>query len=85
MTDGRMLLIDEPSLGLAPIVIEQIYGVIGDLKEQGYTILLVEENASRVAALSNRIYLLDEGRIVWDGTGEELTGQRHLLETYLGS
>jgi branched-chain amino acid transport system ATP-binding protein len=84
LTGGRMLILDEPSLGLAPIVIDQIYGVIRDLKAQGRTILLVEENASRVIDLSDRIHLLDTGRIVWQGDGHALQLQPQILETYLG-
>ena len=84
MTGGRILLIDEPSLGLAPIVIDQIYEIITDLKESGRTILLVEENASRIIDLADRIHLLDTGQIVWAGDGEELHSNQQILETYLG-
>ncbi len=84
MTGGRILLIDEPSLGLAPLAIEQIYEVIANLKQRGRTILLVEENAERVLDLADRIYLLDDGRIVWQGAAEELADQEEILEAYLG-
>ncbi len=84
MTGGRILLIDEPSLGLAPLAIEQIYEVIASLKQRGRTILLVEENAERVLDLADRIYLLDDGRIVWQGAAEELADQEEILEAYLG-
>ncbi len=84
MAGGRVLLIDEPSLGLAPIVIEQIYQVIADLKAQGRTILLVEENASRVVELADHVHLLDNGEIVWNGPAGELVENDELLETYLG-
>jgi len=84
LTGGRILLLDEPSLGLAPAVIEQIYGIIGNLRRSGRTILLVEESVSRVIDLSARIYLLDTGRVVWEGDGKELQGQPQILETYLG-
>ena len=84
MTGGRILLIDEPSLGLAPIAIDQIYGLIRELKEAGTTILLVEENASRVADLADRIYLLDNGRFVWQGAAGELDLHDEIVETYLG-
>ena len=82
---ARILMLDEPSLGLAPIVIDQIYQVIQDLKSRGRTILLVEENVSRIIDLSARIHLLDTGRIVWQGDGRELEAQPQILETYLGS
>jgi branched-chain amino acid transport system ATP-binding protein len=84
MTGGRILLIDEPSLGLAPILIEQIYDLIVRLKKSGRTILLVEENASRVLEISDRIYLLDNGRFVWQGGADELALHEEILETYLG-
>lgn len=84
MAGGRLLMLDEPSLGLAPIVIEQIYQVIADLKASGRTILLVEENPMRVVDLAERVHLLDNGHIVWSGAGQELTQRSELLETYLG-
>ena len=84
MTGGKILMIDEPSLGLAPLVIEQIYQVIESLKASGRTILLVEENASRVEALAERVHLLDDGRIVWQGAASELASNDELLSTYLG-
>ncbi|MBM3518050.1 MAG: ABC transporter ATP-binding protein [Alphaproteobacteria bacterium] len=84
LTGGRLLMLDEPSLGLAPIVIDQIYEVIADLKRQGRTILLVEENASRIIDMADRIHLLDTGTIVWQGDGRELAAQPQILETYLG-
>ncbi len=81
---GRILMLDEPSLGLAPIVIDQIYDVIGGLKSRGRTLLLVEESVSRIIDLADRIHLLDNGRIVWAGDGRELQAQPQILETYLG-
>lgn len=84
MTGGRILLIDEPSLGLAPIIIEQIYIVITGLKTEGRTILMVEENASRVVDLAEHVYLLDNGEIVWEGLASDLAENDELLETYLG-
>jgi len=84
LSGGRILMLDEPSLGLAPIVIDQIYAIIRDLKAQGRTILLVEENASRIIDLAARIHLVDTGTIVWDGGGKELESNPQVLETYLG-
>ena len=84
MMGGAVMLIDEPSLGLAPIVIEQIYEVIAKLKGQGRTILLVEENPARVADIADRIHLLDNGTIVWSGEPHVLLERGELLETYLG-
>lgn len=84
MMAARVLLIDEPSLGLAPLIIEQIYGVIADLKASGRSILLVEENPARVTGLADVIHLLDDGEIVWSGLPEELMARDELLATYLG-
>ena len=84
MTGAKILLMDEPSLGLAPVVIEQIFESIRTLNNEGQTILLVEENVSRAINLSDHIYLLDEGQITWDGSGDELSKNDRLMEVYLG-
>ncbi len=84
MMKGTVMLIDEPSLGLAPIVIEQIYEVIVRLKANGRTILLVEENPARVADIADRIHLLDNGAFVWSGEPAVLLQRDELLATYLG-
>jgi branched-chain amino acid transport system ATP-binding protein len=85
MAGGRLLMLDEPSLGLAPILIDQIYEVILRLRAAGRTIVLVEENVARVADKADRIHLLDNGRFVWEGAGSELMGRPEILATYLGS
>ncbi len=84
MAGGQVLMLDEPSLGLAPIVIEQIYEVIFNLRREGRTILLVEENAERIADHADMIHLLDNGRIAWSGLGAELMARPEIVETYLG-
>lgn len=84
MANGKLLLIDEPSLGLAPMAIDLIYEVIADLKQQGIAILLVEENASRVFGVADKVYLLDDGKIVWSGSTSEMEENQDILETYLG-
>ena len=85
MIGGKALLIDEPSLGLAPLVIDQIYQVLTNLKAEGRSILLVEENASRVADVADVAYLLDDGRIVWQGLAQQMWDNAELIETYLGA
>jgi len=85
MIGGKTLLIDEPSLGLAPLVIDQIYQVLTNLKAEGCSILLVEENASRVADVADFAYLLDDGRIVWQGLAQQMWDNAELIETYLGA
>lgn len=84
MADGRILMVDEPSLGLAPIAVDLIYDVLRRLKSEGRTILIVEENISRIMDFADRIYLIDHGEIVWSGEPDELHGRSELLETYLG-
>jgi branched-chain amino acid transport system ATP-binding protein len=85
MGGGRVLMIDEPSLGLAPLVIDQIYDLILSLQKQGLTILIVEENASRLVGIADRVYLLDDGKLVWQGTSQELQASEGVLATYLGT
>ena len=84
MGNAKLLMIDEPSLGLAPIAIQSLYGALDRLKETGITILLVEEAAERVSGVAERLYLLDSGRIVREGPAEDLLRDRTMLETYLG-
>lgn len=84
MADSRILLIDEPSLGLAPIAVDLIYDVLRRLKAEGRTILLVEENMSRIMDFADHIYLIDHGETVWSGKPDELQKRTEVLETYLG-
>ena len=84
MTGAKILLIDEPSLGLAPVVIDDIFKILKELNNQGQTILLVEENVSRVINVSDHIYLIDDGLIAWQGTGEDLSSESNIMEVYLG-
>jgi branched-chain amino acid transport system ATP-binding protein len=84
MMDAKVIMLDEPSLGLAPIVIDQIYGLIESLKAERRTLLVVEENTMRIAAVADRVHLLDNGRFVWSGSGDEVLAGPELLETYLG-
>ena len=84
MAGGRLLMLDEPSLGLAPIVIDQIYAVIGALRSSGRTIMIVEENATRIAEYADRLHLLDNGGFAWSGSGAELMSSPEILSAYLG-
>lgn len=84
MIKSRVLMIDEPSLGLAPIVIDQIYQLLFDLKKAGRTILLVEENPDRVMDFADQVLLIDNGAIVWSGAPGEMQRLAGMLETYLG-
>ena len=84
MIKSDLIMIDEPSLGLAPLIIEHIYDVIRALKAEGRTLIVVEENVSRLTDLADELHLLDDGHIVWSGGGEELMGDDVLMKTYLG-
>jgi branched-chain amino acid transport system ATP-binding protein len=84
MARARLMMIDEPSLGLAPLIIDQIYEALGRLASSGQSILVVEENPSRVAHIASAFHLMDGGRFAWSGSSAEMVGSRNLLKTYLG-
>jgi len=85
MAGPKILLLDEPSTGLAPLIIKEIYHVIERLKKEGKTILLVEQNANIALKVSDRGYVLETGRIVISGTSEELMQSHDVRRAYLGS
>jgi branched-chain amino acid transport system ATP-binding protein len=80
----RLLLLDEPSMGLAPIIIQQIFDIIVEINRQGTTILLVEQNAQQALSRAHRAYVLETGRIVKSGTGLDLLNDETVKEAYLG-
>lgn len=84
MSRPRLLLLDEPSMGLAPLIVEEIFSIIRELKEEGITIFLVEQNASQALALADRGYVLETGKVVVEGTGRELLSNEKVREAYLG-
>nr|WP_245751755.1 ABC transporter ATP-binding protein [Marinospirillum celere] len=84
MAKPRLLLLDEPSMGLAPLIVEEIFNTIKDLKKEGITIFLVEQNASQALALADRGYVLETGSVVIEGTGKELLSNEKVREAYLG-
>jgi branched-chain amino acid transport system ATP-binding protein len=84
MSSPKLLLLDEPSMGLAPMVIQQIFDIITEINEQGTTVLLVEQNAQQALSRAHRAYVLETGRIVREGTGEELLHDPSVKEAYLG-
>jgi branched-chain amino acid transport system ATP-binding protein len=84
MARPRLLLLDEPSMGLAPMLIQQIFEIITRINEQGTTILLVEQNAQQALSRAHRGYVLETGRIVKEGTGRELLHDPAVKEAYLG-
>jgi len=84
MADVKLLMIDEPSLGLAPIAIHNLYEALAKLKTMGIAILLVEEAAERISGVADWLYLLDSGRIARDGPADDLLGDQAMVEAYLG-
>jgi branched-chain amino acid transport system ATP-binding protein len=84
MARPRLLLLDEPSMGLAPQLIQQIFAIIHDINEQGTTVLVVEQNAAQALKLAHSAHVLETGVIVRSGTGEELAGDDSVREAYLG-
>lgn len=84
MSRPRLLMLDEPSLGLAPILVGKVFEVLRELNDRGVTILLVEQNVSSALSLCNRGYVLENGRIVLEGSGQELLNNPHVKEAYLG-
>ena len=84
MTDAQMLLLDEPSMGLSPVLVRDIFKIIQDINGVGKTILLVEQNANMSLHIAQQGYVLETGRIVLSGTGKELTGNPKVKQAYLG-
>lgn len=84
MARAKLLLLDEPSLGLAPMVVEDVFATIKKLRDDGLTILLVEQNARRALQLADRGYVLERGNVVLQGTGDELLRSPDVQRTYLG-
>jgi len=85
MANPRLLLLDEPSLGLSPLFVKNIFEIIREINRQGTTILLVEQNVFQSLRVSNRAYVLETGRVVLSGTGEELLGNEHVKKAFLGA
>jgi branched-chain amino acid transport system ATP-binding protein len=84
MSHPRLLLLDEPSLGLAPIIVQQVYRVIADIRRQGATVLLVEQNAHKALSVADRGYVLETGRRVIEGTPDALWNNEDVRAAYLG-
>ena len=84
MSKAKLFMIDEPSLGLAPFLIENVYDTIRNIKKTGLSILLVDENAEHIAGLADRVYLLEAGALIKEGSAAEMLHNEALLEAYLG-
>lgn len=85
MARPRLLILDEPSLGLAPIIVKEMFDIVFTINREGITILLVEQNVQQSLKLANRAYVLENGRVVIEGTGAELLGDQRVREAYLGA
>ncbi len=84
MAGPRLLMLDEPSLGLAPIMVKEMFRIIGEINRRGVTVLLVEQNTANALTLAHRGFVLESGRVVLSGTGEELLASPQVREAYLG-
>lgn len=84
MSQPKLLLLDEPSMGLAPIFIQEIFDIIQDIQKQGTTVLLIEQNANKALAIADRGYVLETGKVVLSGTGKELLSSEEVKKAYLG-
>ena len=84
MSDPKLLMLDEPSMGLAPILVEQVFDIITELHKAGTTILLVEQNAEMALSIADRAYVMETGRITLSGTGEQLAASEEVQKAYLG-
>ncbi len=84
MSHPKLLMLDEPSMGLSPLLVDQVFEIIKDINRDGTTILLVEQNAGKSLAISDRAYVLENGQIVLSGTGKELSESELVQKAYLG-
>lgn len=85
LSEPRILLLDEPSMGLAPIIVEQIYEIISEIRKSGVTILLVEQNARKALEVADRGYVLENGNIVLEGDAKDLLKDQSVINAYLGN
>ncbi|PYM71554.1 MAG: ABC transporter ATP-binding protein, partial [Candidatus Rokuibacteriota bacterium] len=84
MARPRLVLFDEPSLGLAPTIVETTFGIIADIRQRGTTVLMVEQNAYAALRMADRAYVMETGRIVLEGAARDLLEDDHVRRAYLG-
>jgi branched-chain amino acid transport system ATP-binding protein len=84
MSKPKLLMLDEPSLGLAPILVREIFNVIKRIREEGMTVLIVEQNVKQTLTIADRAYVLENGRVTLEGTGADLLNNPHVQAAYLG-
>jgi branched-chain amino acid transport system ATP-binding protein len=85
MANPKLMLLDEPSLGLSPLFVKNIFDIIAEINRQGTSILLVEQNVFQSLRIAHRAYVLETGRVVLTGSGQELLGNEHVKKAYLGA
>lgn len=84
MSDPRLLLLDEPSLGLAPIIVKSVFETVTRIRDEGITVILVEQNANQALAIADYGYVLENGRVVLEGRGRDLLCDPAVIDAYLG-
>ncbi len=84
MSNPKMLLMDEPSAGLAPVIVQQVFELVEQIREKGFTVLVVEQNIQQVLRVVSRAYLLEVGRIKASGSSAELLGSEEIRKAYIG-
>jgi branched-chain amino acid transport system ATP-binding protein len=84
MSEPKLLMLDEPTLGLAPIIVDKVFELIGDIKKQGITVLLVEQNVQHALDIADYAYVLENGALVMEGTGQKLLQDESLIKAYMG-
>ena len=84
MSNPKLLMLDEPSMGLAPLVVQDIFSIIRQINSEGITVLLIEQNANMALKIADKAYVMETGRITMEGTGEELLSNETIKEAYLG-
>jgi len=84
MAKPRLLMLDEPSLGLAPLLVRQIFAVVQELRRRGHTVLLVEQNVRQSLLIADYAYVLEVGRVAFEGPGQEVLHDQHIRQAYLG-
>ena len=85
MSKPKLLMLDEPSMGLSPILVSEIFNIIKQVNAGGTTILLVEQNAKMALSIADRAYVLETGNVVMEGPAQELLGNEHVRKAYLGN
>lgn len=84
MSNAKLLAVDEPSLGLAPNLREEVFKKISDINKTGITVLMVEQDVTEASEYTDKIYLVEDGRIVFEGNREEVMSNKHVKEVFLG-